>query len=194
MSRKLVHVGHNHRFSLLPRRAAHASPIGNTRAGYGPLKRSEHQHGLCVCLKRIMLHPIKSRPPEAERLVQHSCHVCHLGNHVMLACYKRFDLRQQELICLGFAHRSAYLYKTGTKIQHFFEINKKTCKKSFTFPRLWLENESKTDREWTDYGSIMVHENTKKAATWCDSFFRFSTYWIWAFSAPCCASVFFLRG
>ena len=190
MSRKLVHVGHNHRFSLLPRCTAHASPVGNTRAGYGPLKRSEHQHGLCVCLRRIVLHPIKSCPPEAERLVQHGCHVCHLGNHVMLACYKRFNLRQQELICLGFAHRSAYLYKTGTKIQHFFEIYKKTCKKVLLSPDFG----SKTNRKRTDYGPIMVHEKTKKAATWCDSFFRFSTYWIWAFSAPCCASVFFLRG
>ena len=80
VSRKLLHVGHNHRATLLPRRAAHAFAVTYVHTGHRPLERTENQF--------TALYTVESCPPKAKAVVQHCRYIGHYRNGVVLASDK----------------------------------------------------------------------------------------------------------
>ena len=103
VSGKLFHIRHYDCLFPGPCRAAHTFSFAYARACQGSLKRTQNKHAVH--------NPVESRPPETERLVQHACHIRHIGYDIRLAGDDSLQLRDEFLILLllgACGHRQSF--------------------------------------------------------------------------------------
>ena len=85
MSGEVMDIGHDDGFGALPSRAADTFTIRNARTRNRTLERSQDEFAdscTTYLLNSFSPYSVESRPPEAESLVQGSCHVRHVGYRV----------------------------------------------------------------------------------------------------------------
>ena len=76
-------------------RSQHTLPFLDARTCQRTLERTKDKE-----VSIPFLHPIESRPPEPERLMQHARHIRHVRNQIRLALHHRSNLWHQFQVLL----------------------------------------------------------------------------------------------
>ena len=97
---------------LFPGGTAHATSVGDARAGERTLERPQYQ--------LVTDNAVEAGPPETEGLMQHGCHVRHVGDDIDVRVDDCLHLREECGVFFLFSHNFVCSYSLGIAKASFF--------------------------------------------------------------------------